>query len=241
MDEAELGFDKSERRITAIVGHFGSGKTEFAVNLAMKSIKSGGYKSTALIDLDIANPYFRSRERKAFLEKMGIQVLSNAFGYDINLDLPAISAGIKGPIQNPECRVIMDIGGDDSGARVLYQFRSELMKRDYDLFCVLNANRPETQTLQGAINHLTRIEESLEMKITGIVNNTHLLDETSIGDILKGAALSKAVAQKLDIPMKYHCCLINLERELKDRLLIDGGPETMHRIFTMERIMRSNF
>jgi len=241
MAEAEPDFDEDERRITAIVGHFGSGKTEFAVNLAMRSTRSGGYKTTALIDLDIANPYFRSRERKAYLGKMGIQVLSNVFGFDINLDLPAISAGINGPIQNQDCRVIMDVGGDDSGARVLLQFKSELVKQDCDLFCVLNANRPETQTIEGAINHLARIEESLKMKITGIVNNTHLLEETTIEDILKGMELSKVVSQKLNIPIKYHCCMIKLEKELKDRLLIDGGPETMHRIFSMERIMGSNF
>jgi hypothetical protein len=79
------------------------------------------------------------------------------------------------------------------------------------------------------------------MKITGIINNTHLLEETTLEDIIKGVELSKAVSQKLNIPIKYHCCMIKLEKELKDRLLNDGKPETMHRIFSMERIMRSNF
>ena len=109
------------KRITLIVGHYGSGKTEFSVNHVINLKKQ--FDKVAILDMDIANPYFRSRERQEFLEDMDIAVHFNSFGYDITEDLPAISACMKAPLENKDYMVVADVGGDNAGARVLNQFK----------------------------------------------------------------------------------------------------------------------
>jgi hypothetical protein len=202
----------NDRRIRVIVGHYGSGKTEFSVNYAFQLAEQG--RKTALVDLDIANPYFRSRERQRQLEEKGIRVYSNTFGYDITADLPAITAAVKAPLEDPDCHTVVDVGGDDLGARILIQFEKYWKSLDCDLFCVVNANRPETGTAAGAMDHITRIEKETGLKITGLVNNTHLLRETKPEDVLKGYRLCREISEKLCIPLKYNCCTEGLEEEL---------------------------
>jgi ATPases involved in chromosome partitioning len=209
------GPELSDNRIRVITGHYGSGKTEFSVNYAMRLAKRK--TRTALVDLDIANPYFRSRERKRLLEQEGVQVYSNTFGYDITADLPAITAAIKAPLEDPSCSVVVDAGGDELGARILIQFEKYWRNADCDLFCVLNANRPETSSLNGALDHISRIENAVNLKITGLINNTHMLAETRTDDILKGYRLVSEVSQRLNVPLRYNCCpeglVQNLEKE----------------------------
>lgn len=203
---------QSDRRIRVVVGHYGSGKTEFAVNYAFQLAEQGC--KTALIDLDIANPYFRSRERQCQLEEKGIRVYSNTFGYDITADLPAVTAAIRTPLEDPECQTVVDVGGNDLGARVLIQFEKFWKSSECDLFCVVNANRPETGTAAGAMDHITRIEKETGLKITGLINNTHLLRETKTEDIIKGYRLCCEISEKLNIPVKYSCCTEGLMKEL---------------------------
>ncbi|MDD6539701.1 MAG: ATP-binding protein, partial [Firmicutes bacterium] len=104
-------------RTIVIMGHYGSGKTEFSVNLAMSLREE--YEKLALLDMDIANPYFRSRERQKQLQDEGISVIFNEYGYDIAEDLPAITAKVRAPLENPEFTTIVDVGGNDSGARII--------------------------------------------------------------------------------------------------------------------------
>ena len=141
------------KRITLIVGHFGSGKTEFSMNLVMDLRKK--YDKVAILDMDIANPYFRSRERQTVLEREGIAIHYNSFGYDITEDLPAISATLRAPLENKDYITVVDVGGNDSGARVLNQFKKYFEGDDCEMLCVLNGNRPETETTEGMIEHLT--------------------------------------------------------------------------------------
>jgi len=224
-----------DKRIRVIVGHYGSGKTEFAVNYAFQLAEQG--RKTALVDLDIANPYFRSRERQQQLEEKGIRVYSNTFGYDITADLPAITARIKAPLEDVACHAVVDAGGDDLGARILIQFEKYWKTADCDLFCVVNANRPETDTVEGAMNHITRIEQETKLKITGLINNTHLLKETTAEDIIKGYQLCSALSAKLDIPVKYNCCM----EELLDVLQLKTKEIKGFHLFKMKRYMRSSW
>lgn len=197
-------------RILAVVGHYGSGKTEFAVNLAL-SLRTSG-KKTALADLDIANPYFRSRERQEYLESKGIAVYSNAYKYDITQDLPAIDAAIRAPLEDMDCHVVLDAGGDDSGARILNQFRKYLLTEEAELLCVINANRRETDRPEGALDHLLRIEAETGIPVSGLVSNTHMLRETTAKDIAEGIRLCREVSERLEasgrkVPLKYVCCV----------------------------------
>lgn len=240
MIDYALNSDENEKRISIIVGHYGSGKTEFAVNYALKATKLARYSHIALIDLDIANPYFRSREKQVFLEARGIEVLSNTFGYDINLDLPAISARINGPLQDKSYRVIVDVGGDQTGARVLNQFRSQF-KEEYELLCLINANRTQTASITGATDHILSIERETGLKITGLINNTHLLRETTFEDILKGVSLCHDLSLILDIPVKYHCCIEKFESDLEGYLLKNANMNYSGKVFRIDIIMRSSW
>lgn len=206
-------------RITVIAGHYGSGKTELAVNLAMDaaarlraweaeglSPEKRPYDSVAVCDLDIANPYFRSREQARLLLENGIDLISNAFEQDITEDLPAVSARINAPLQNPRCRAILDVGGDQGGARVLIQFRDQLLGEDSQMLCVVNGNRPETGTLAGALDHLGRMADETGIPFKGLVNNTHLLSETRPEDLIRGHRLCQQISQATGIPLLMDCC-----------------------------------
>lgn len=172
------------KRITAIAGHYGSGKTEFSVNLALDLKKEKD--KVAILDMDIANPYFRSRERQKMMEAEGINVIFNTYGFDITEDLPAITAALRGPLENEEFTAVVDVGGNDSGARVLKQFEKYFKRDDCELLCVLNANRPETDTMEGLLEHLHSIEIETGLKFHGLINNTHLLRETTADESIEG-------------------------------------------------------
>jgi len=219
------------KRITVITGHFGSGKTEFSVNLAMKL--KGEYENVALLDLDIANPYFRSRERQMMLEEAGIKVYYNTFGYDITEDLPAISAVLRAPLEDPECITVVDSGGNDSGSRVLKQFGKYFENDDSQLFCVLNANRPETDTAEGMIDHIRSIENETGLNVDGLINNTHLLMETTVQDTIDGSLLCQTVSEKLNIPLVWNVCWDEYEQSV-----CQSGVTNL---FPIKRYMRSSW
>ncbi|MDO5111227.1 MAG: hypothetical protein Q4E65_02870 [Clostridia bacterium] len=204
-----------EKRIQIITGHYGSGKTEFAVNLALKYAKAG--LKTALADLDIVNPYFRSTERRALLEEHGVRVISTSFsGY---VDLPAITPEVLAIFDDPSYKGVIDMGGDPEGAHVLGRFERQLARGDYDVLCVLNANRPETKTPEKAALYLKAIEVASGLKVTGLVNNTHLCRDTGVEDILKGVALTRAVSEETGVPVAYHA----VERKFVDQVRYQLG------------------
>lgn len=202
-------------RTVVILGHYGSGKTEFSVNYAM-NLKKDGHK-TALLDLDIANPYFRSRERQKMLSDIGIPIYFNEYEYDIAEDLPAITAKIRAPLEDPECNTIVDVGGNDSGARIMNQFRKYFEKSDTEIYLLVNANRFETDTIEGAEFHLEQIQQEIKLKVNGIINNTHMLTETTTDDIIKGYKLCSQLSQRRGIPLVFSTCVAELKEELEEK------------------------
>jgi hypothetical protein len=220
-----------DKRIRIIIGHYGSGKTEFAVNYAVKLAQQG--QKVAMADLDIVNPYFRSRERQEMLEKHGIHFIGSAIDRSAGSDLPAIASSVLGPLQDESYQVVLDVGGDSMGARALGRYHSYFKPGNYDMFCVLNANRPETQDVEGAIQHLRSIEGVARAPVTGLINNTHLLRETTVEEVLKGQELVKKVSEQLNIPIRYVSTLEEVARHLPSE--IEGE------IFPIKMFMREDW
>ena len=191
------GLRAPDRRIMVVTGHYGSGKTEFCVSLAMRLAKRGltPYERLALADLDIINPYFRSRERGEMLEAAGVSVYGSAYGHEVTAEIPELAANIRAPLQDMKCRTLIDLGGNDAGAKVLRQFESQLPEDDTLVLCVVNANRPETRDFDGAMAHLEAIERNLGRRVQGVVNNTHLLRQTDAECILRGQALCRRICE----------------------------------------------
>jgi len=200
-------------RISIITGHYGTGKTEFSVNLALALAGEGN--RVMLADLDIVNPYFRSRERKRLLEENGVQMISSSQACH-DADVPSLPAELLTILEDRTIRGILDIGGDPVGARVLARFRPKIVQEDYQLIYVLNANRPEVRTPESAVSYLRGIEEVTGLSCTGIVNNTHLCGETTEEEIRKGAALAAAVSKETGIPVLCHVAVEHLADAVTD-------------------------
>lgn len=200
-------------RLSIITGHYGTGKTEFAVNLALAMAGAG--EQVMLADLDIVNPYFRSRERRPLLEEAGIRLISSSQACS-DADVPALPAELLAILENRDIRGILDIGGDPVGARVLARFQPKIVQEDYQLIFVLNANRPEVRAVDSATAYLRGIEATTGLTCTGIVNNTHLCQETTENEIRKGAALAAAVSRETGIPVLCHVAEERFAASLSD-------------------------
>lgn len=191
------GIREPDKRIMVVTGHYGSGKTEFSVSLAMLLAQKGigPYQRLGLCDLDVINPYFRSRERRAMLEQAGIPVYGSAYGHEVTAELPELAANVRAPLEDRGCRTIVDLGGNDSGAIILNQFRNNFAAEDTLTLIVVNANRPETRDFYGAMAHLESIERVTGLHVDGLINNTHLLRETDAGCVEKGHRLCQQICE----------------------------------------------
>lgn len=206
----------NDKRIRVITGHYGSGKTEFAVNYAMK-LASNKDKKVAIADMDVVNLYFRSREKKQLLQNAGIRVVGSSIEGNA-VDLPAVSAEVMSPIEDKSYDYIVDVGGDAIGTRAFARFAYLVDQNEYDLFFVVNANREQTTDLEGVLKHITEIETITKLKVTGLISNTHLVRETTKDDIIKGYNLSKEVSEKLNVPIKYVFCIEELVSSLPEEI-----------------------
>jgi RecA/RadA recombinase len=184
--------------ITIITGHFGSGKTEMSVNLALEARRTN--EKVAVADLDIVNPYYRTRDARAIFAENGIELIAPAERLAAS-DLPIVSGDIYRVIYDPAYKVIVDAGGDKDGATALGQFYNDWKDMDPEVLFILNANRPYVSTLDGAVDTLLKIEKASRLKITGIINNSNVGNETTLADVEKGLELSRALSEKLDIPL----------------------------------------
>ncbi|MCR4434537.1 MAG: hypothetical protein QHH06_00565 [Clostridiales bacterium] len=188
------------KRINIFTGHFGSGKTEVAVNFAIKL--SELYDKTAIVDFDIVNPYFRTADAKSELERRGILVILPLYA-NTNVDVPSLPPEINGIFERKEYRVVFDVGGDDIGAKALSRYRDEILKDDYEMFFVVNTRRPMTDTDEKIGRLIAEIEYSSRLKVTGIVNNTNLLEDTTADDLIQGGKIIEEVSKKLNIPVAF--------------------------------------
>ena len=178
------------KRLQIITGHYGTGKTEYAVNLALSL--ADGKRKLALADLDIVNPYFRAYEQTERLRAAGIRVIVSSCGGAV--DMPAIDPAVLSLFQDRSW----------SGVRVLARFADQLHSEDFDILFVVNANRPETHNAEKALLYLRTIEAACGQRVTGLVNNTHLCAQTSAKDTLKGAALAREISNETGLPIVHH-------------------------------------
>lgn len=204
-----------DRRIRIIIGHYGSGKTEFSINYAIKL--AGLNKKVSLVDLDVVNLYFRSREKEDILKKHNIRLIGSEIKANA-VDIPSISAEVLTPLDDKSYDAVFDVGGNPAGARTLVRYEKYFTEGEYDMFFILNANRPETQTVENALEYMTKIEDMARAKVTGIINNTHLLKSTTIDDIIKGNELAKELSSLTKIPVKYNVIVKELVKDLPDNL-----------------------
>jgi len=190
----------SKERISIFAGHFGSGKTEVAVNFALNAASKS--KKVAIVDLDIVNPYFRTADAKIELEKMGIWVITPVYA-NTNVDVPALPPEMNSLFEKKEYDVIIDVGGDDLGAKVLARFKDEFLNEGYCLYFVVNTKRPMTDTEAKIEQMIYEIESSCGLKVTKIINNTNLLYNTDVDVVVEGHRIIERVSDKLGIPIGF--------------------------------------
>lgn len=199
----ERFFDRIGRKII-VTGHYGSGKTEFSVSLAML-LATAAKGKLAIVDLDIVNPYFRSREQREMLNKAGVAVYGSAFDYNATVEIPALGPDVRTPLEDPDCCVIVDAGGNDSGALVLNQFHKYFTGKDTVSLTIVNFNRPETASIEGALSHIAAIEAITGLNISHIANNSHLLRETTAEIIIHGYELCRAICERTGKQLLCDC------------------------------------
>lgn len=190
-----------DKRIRIITGHYGSGKTEFAVNY-VTALREKVEGKVAIADLDIVNVYFRSREKKKELEDKGIIVIaSNIEG--AGADVPAVSGAMTTPVTNKEFQYVVDLGGNDVGTLVLGRMKPLLDPAETDFLMVVNTYRPNTSTPEGVIEQMENLEYAAGLKVTGFVNNTNLVRETTAECLVYGDEVLKEVTKRTGVPVKY--------------------------------------
>jgi len=192
-----LQFDK---KVIIVSGNYGSGKTEISVNFAL-GLRVIGNKVT-IADLDLVNPYFRTREAMDVLEKNGVKVVVPT-GEHFFADLPILVPQVRALIQKPEGYSVLDVGGDDVGARVLSTFSDVLTPDIYEMLFVVNISRPFTEDVAGIAKIMGEIELAAKTKVTGLVANTHLMDYTTLETLYEGYKVTLEFSEKYNIPIRF--------------------------------------
>ncbi len=202
------------KRITLIAGHYGSGKTNIAVNIAF-DLKAH-YNNVAIADLDIVNPYFRTKDSQNELENAGIKLICSEYA-NSNVDIPAIPQDMYSIIDNKEIRAVVDIGGDDRGAYALGRYSDSIKEEnDFDMLFVINKFRPLTRNPEDVIRVMHEIESAGKIKFTGIINNSNLGEETTADDVLDSALYADEVSRATGIPVVMTCAKSDICSKLSD-------------------------
>ena len=193
--------------IVGIVGNYGSGKTEVAINLAVICRQTG--LDVRVADLDLVNPYFRTREARLQLQKLGIEMILPQEQY-LQADLPVLSPVIAGIVKKNNGLTLLDVGGDDAGAMVLASLADAFKNKRVHLLQVVNPLRPNTSTLDGCLKIRAEIEKAAQLPITGLIGNANLIDETATDDIYSGYEFVQELSVESGLPLEF----ITVAREI---------------------------
>ncbi len=207
---------KEFKRVTLFAGHYGSGKTNVAVNYALMMKEKG--LDVAIADLDIVNPYFRTKDSADELEKHGIKLISSEFAGS-NVDLPALPAEIYSLVDIHDRYAIFDIGGDDRGATALGRDAdASKSEDDYELLMVINKFRPLSRTPELVLEIMHEIETTANMKFTGLVNDSNLGAETTAADVLDSVGFAKKVSEMTGLPIRFTTVTRKIFDEVKNKI-----------------------
>lgn len=215
-----------DKRIHIITGHYGSGKSEISINLAMALSRQG--KKVVLADMDIINPYFRSNEAKELMEDKGITVMTTKYA-NSNVDIPALTGELRFHLHDKNATLIIDVGGDDAGAKVVGSYSNEIPEQDANLYFVVNCFRPETTSLDGIRVILDEIQSAARMDVNYLINNGHLMSATTEQEVKKGIDFTKQVSHSTEIPIAFHAIMKNTP--ISSALLLDEP------VFWMDKTM----
>ena len=187
-----------DKRITIFTGHFGSGKTEVSVNFAIQLARAG--KKTAIVDLDIVNPFFRTADARRELEQRGIKVVAPVYA-NTNVDVPSLPPEINTLFEDRSYHVVLDVGGDDLGARAVSRYQSRIVLEDYIHYFVINTRRPMTGTADEIERTIAEIQGSARLQVDRLVNNANLLGASSPELIAEASVILHQVSSRLSIPV----------------------------------------
>ena len=197
--------------IVIIVGNYGSGKTEVSINLAVNQKRAG--VDVKIADLDLVNPYFRTREARKPLLKLGIEEVMPEEKY-LQADLPILSPVVAGLIRHPMDLTLIDAGGNDVGATVLAALADSFLNKHVQMLQVVNPFRPFTDTIESCLKMRSEIERASKMTINGIIGNANLIDETSVDDIYNGYDFVKALSGESRLPLEFITASVELLPEI---------------------------
>lgn len=204
------------KRITLLCGHYGSGKTNVAVNMAF-DIK-GEYDNVAIADLDIVNPYFRTKDSAKELENAGIKLIASEYA-GTNVDIPAMPQEMYSLTHDKTVHAVIDVGGDDRGALALGRIAPAIIEENnYECLLVINKFRPLTPDVASTLEVMREIETAGKIKFTGIVNNSNLGEETTVEDVLGSVSYAEEFSKVSGLPIK--CTSVNekLFNELRGKI-----------------------
>lgn len=193
-----------KQELIVVIGAYGSGKSEYSINLAAEYLRKGF--AVSLADLDVVNPYFRSRDVKDYFTSIGIDVICPEGEYRF-ADLPMISPRIHGAVKNKNRTVILDVGGDPAGCRALARFVPDIIERGYQMHFVVNTRRPFTSGKEEIIEMMEMLETSSKLKISEIISNSNLLADTSSEIIETGINIADQVAVEKNINFSTYLLL----------------------------------
>ena len=204
------------KRIVLLSGHYGSGKTNIALNLAFHLKKT--HERVAIADVDIVNPYFRTSDSRKDLADAGIRLICSEFAGS-NVDLPALPASIYAVTADPSQAAVIDVGGDDRGALALGRLRDQILEENnYEMLLVINRFRPLTKTAQLTVEVMREIELAGGIPFTAIVNNSNLGPETSAQDVLDSMEYANEVCRLTGLPLKMTTVHESLYPQLEGKI-----------------------
>lgn len=204
------------KRLTLLCGHYGSGKTNVALNMAYEIKKS--YDKVAIADLDIVNPYFRTKDSAKDLEEKGIRLIVSEYA-GTNVDIPALPAEMYSLTADKDLKAVIDVGGDDRGALALGRLSPEIREENnYEMLLVINKFRPLTPDAQSTLEVMQEIEQAGGLKFTSLVNNSNLGEITTAEDVLGSVEYANAVAELTGLPVKCTTVKKELYTELEGKI-----------------------